>query len=134
MADNVGTVMAIYEAFGQGDVPAILERLSEDVEWERGASPTGVPWLEPGRGKEHVQAFFGALAEHLEFRDFAPTGTAVGDDVVIAFIRLEAVVKGTGRVVAETTEAHCWWFGDDGLVEAFRHYVDLPQHQAALRA
>jgi uncharacterized protein len=131
MADNASTVTAIYEAFGQGDVPTILERLRDDVEWERGASPTGIPWLEPGHGKDHVQGFFGALAEHLEFRAFAPTGMAVGDDVVVAFVALEAEVKRTGRVISESAEAHCWWFDDAGLVTAFRHYVDVPQHQAA---
>jgi uncharacterized protein len=131
MADHVGTVTDIYEAFGRGDVPAILERLRDDVEWERGASPSGVPWLEPGRGHQHVGAFFAALAEHLEFRSFAPTGFAAGDDVVVAFVQLEAVVKRTGRTLSESAEAHCWWFDDAGQVSAFRHYVDVPQHQAA---
>jgi hypothetical protein len=31
MADHVATVASIYEAFGRGDVPAILAALSEDV-------------------------------------------------------------------------------------------------------
>ena len=29
--DNVKTVQLIYEAFGRGDVPRILEQLSDDV-------------------------------------------------------------------------------------------------------
>ena len=33
---NVHTVQEIYAAFGRGDVPAILSRLSESVEWEYG--------------------------------------------------------------------------------------------------
>jgi len=134
MADNLATVTDIYEAFGRGDVPAILERLREDVEWERGASPSGVPWLEPGRGHEHVGAFFAVLADQLEFQSFAPTGFAVGEDVVVAFIALEATVKATGRTVIETTEAHVWWFDEAGRVTGFRHYVDFPQHLAALEA
>jgi len=32
---TVETVQRIYEAFGAGDVPAILELLADDVEWEQ---------------------------------------------------------------------------------------------------
>ena len=31
---NAATVQGIYEAFGKGDVPAILDVLADDVEWE----------------------------------------------------------------------------------------------------
>jgi ketosteroid isomerase-like protein len=30
---NVATVQSIYEAFGRGDIPAILDRISDDVIW-----------------------------------------------------------------------------------------------------
>ena len=31
---NVDTVKEMYEAFGRGDVPAIIEKLDENVEWD----------------------------------------------------------------------------------------------------
>jgi hypothetical protein len=31
---NAATVQGIYEAFGRGDIPAILDHLSEDVVWD----------------------------------------------------------------------------------------------------
>ena len=31
---NLATVRGIYAAFGRGDIPAILDALAEDVEWE----------------------------------------------------------------------------------------------------
>ena len=34
MSNLVSTVQEIYSAFGQGDVPAILARLADDVVWE----------------------------------------------------------------------------------------------------
>ena len=47
--DNAATVAAIYEAFGCGDVPAILGRLADDVEWDEWADNfaqrAGVPHL-----------------------------------------------------------------------------------------
>ena len=45
---NVATVQKIYEAFGKGDVPAILAVLADDVEWEswedNSSVKAGVPW------------------------------------------------------------------------------------------
>ena len=37
MNKNVETVNKIYVAFGNGDIPAILECLSENVQWEKWA-------------------------------------------------------------------------------------------------
>jgi ketosteroid isomerase-like protein len=59
---NLQTVQSIYEAFGKGDIPAIIAAQSDDVEWERGGTDHGVPWLKPGRGKAHVGSFFQALS------------------------------------------------------------------------
>ena len=36
--NHIETVQKIYEAFGKGDVPAILGHLSDDADWEYGAS------------------------------------------------------------------------------------------------
>lgn len=128
MADNTATVMAMYEAFGRGDVPAILEHIADDIEWERGAQDCGVPWLEPGRGRDHVAAFFEKVGANLDFKRFEPAGLAVGDGVVLAFINADALVVPTGKHLIEEPEIHAWWFDDDGKVSAFRHYVDTPRH------
>ena len=34
MSQNLTTVTAIYEAFGKGDIPTILEHMAPDVQWE----------------------------------------------------------------------------------------------------
>ena len=48
---NLATVQSIYESFGKGDVPAILDVLADDVEWEawdsNSAVKAGVPWMTP---------------------------------------------------------------------------------------
>jgi uncharacterized protein len=31
---NIETVKGVYEAFGRGDIPAILEVIADDIEWE----------------------------------------------------------------------------------------------------
>lgn len=41
---HIGIVQGIYQAFGRGDVPAILAQLAPNVEWEYGINSTDVPW------------------------------------------------------------------------------------------
>jgi len=31
---NLATVQSVYEAFGEGDIPAILDVIADDCEWE----------------------------------------------------------------------------------------------------
>ncbi len=40
---NVKTIQAIYEAFGRGDVDAVLDRLTDDIDWATETSSTVAP-------------------------------------------------------------------------------------------
>lgn len=129
---NVATVRAMYEAFGRGDIPAILECLADDVDWEAGrVEDHGVPWLRQGQGKAHVVSFFETLGA-IEFKRFEPK-TVMGDgDTVLAVIELEAVVTATGATL-EDLEVHVWTFNADGSVRSLRHVVDTVVHARAVR-
>ena len=131
---NVDTVQEIYAAFGRGDVPAILERLAEDVRWEDWA-PTSrigevVPYLATRVGRDAVAAFFGEIAGALEFERFEPSAFLASDDQVAAVINVVLTVKSTGTRL-EDTEIHLWTFGPDGEIIALRHFVDTLQHAEA---
>jgi ketosteroid isomerase-like protein len=117
------TVQRIYEAFGQGDVPAILTMLAEDVDWEYGGTTTDVPWLQARRGRGQVVGFFEAL-QAVDFHTFAPKAFFESGDTVVVLVDLEATVKATGKRVVEEDEVHIWHFGPDGLVTRFRHRAD----------
>jgi ketosteroid isomerase-like protein len=119
---NLETVQAIYDAFGRGDVPAILEKLADDVAWDQDAPGYGVPIYEPGTGRDHAARFF-QLLQDLEFHRFEPTNFLTGGNQVAVTINLEAEVKATGRT-AEALEIHLWTFGDDGKVSRFFHAID----------
>ena len=41
---NIETVKAMYDAFGRGDVQAILERVTDDVDWSTDAAIESAPW------------------------------------------------------------------------------------------
>ena len=130
---NIETIQSIYDAFGRGDVPAILARLSEDVEWEYGVNSTDVPWLQPRKGRSGAAEFFQSLGA-LDFRDFRVTFIAGSGDMVVALCDVEAVVRETGKTFVEADETHVWYFGADGLVSRFRHRVDTHQHWLAYHA
>jgi ketosteroid isomerase-like protein len=131
---NVQTVQGIYEAFGRGDVPAILERLDDNVRWDHwpdgnGAARRGVPWMVERTGRDDVRGFFETLGG-LEFHRFQPTALLEGDGRVVALIDIEVGVKSTGRRIRDS-EIHLWTFGADGRVKEFRHYVDTAKHVEA---
>jgi len=68
---NMDTVKQMYEAFGRGDVPAILEKLDENVEWDTDYDSPAAPWLEPRRGRDNIAGFFEALAP-MQITKFEP--------------------------------------------------------------
>jgi uncharacterized protein len=117
------TVQRIYQAFGKGDIPAILSTLASDVVWEYGGSTTDVPWLQARRGRDDVGGFFQAL-QALDFHSFNPHSVFESGQTVVVLVDLEATVKATGTKVVEVDEVHIWHFGADGLVARFRHRAD----------
>ncbi|MGD9587700.1 MAG: nuclear transport factor 2 family protein [Pyrinomonadaceae bacterium] len=127
---NKATIQGIYEAFGRGDIPAILEKLSEDVEWEYGIEDTGVPWLQERRGSENVTGFFEA-AGGLEFMKFQPKELLESNNIVVALIDVSFKVRSTGRAVEEEDEVHIWHFDESGLVTRFCHRCDTYKHWRA---
>ncbi len=117
-------VEAIYAAFGRGDVPAILEVLADDVDWEYAGASTDVPWLQQRKGRAAVGGFFESAAANLEFHRFTVNDVLEGPNLVVALVSLEATVKGTGRLLREIDEAHIWRFDERGRVAKFRHAAD----------
>jgi ketosteroid isomerase-like protein len=130
------TVMGIYEAFGRGDVPAILDVLADDVTWD-GDWPDSfaqrdgsIAYMAPRRGVNQVADFFAAAAE-LTIHDFRVGDVLVGADKVAVTVVMDATVPSGGRYRDE--EVHLWTLGADGRVTALRHYTDTAKHLAAAR-
>jgi ketosteroid isomerase-like protein len=133
MSDHLATVNAIYEAFGRGDIPALLEHVSDDVQWEAWADNTaqkaGVGWLLPRHGKAGVAEFFQAVAEELDIHEFQVLSLMAGGNQVAAeFVISANLRKGDGSYRDE--EMHLWTFGADGKVTRLRHYLDTAKHMA----
>ncbi|HEX8066806.1 MAG TPA: nuclear transport factor 2 family protein [Thermoleophilaceae bacterium] len=125
-SDNAELVRGAYEAFGRGDVPAVMALLAEDVDWN---APDVLPHGAQGRGHEVVGGFFQTLAEtwegfDLELEDFVASGDRVCA-IGRASGRLDGVQAGYGFV-------HCWTVRD-GKLAALNEYVD-PDAEVVARA
>ena len=62
---NLQTVQGIYQAFGAGDVGAIIPHIAPGARWEQwaanSAQAASVPWLAPRTGPEGAAAFFAVV-------------------------------------------------------------------------
>jgi ketosteroid isomerase-like protein len=132
VADHTATVAAIYQAFGRGDVPAILDALADDVQWEHWTSWTphqaGVPWLRPRDGKDGAMEFFQIIGAWT-IRDFRVLDLMASGQQVAAEIVIDVQLPSGAAFRDE--EMHLWTFDDGGKVARFRHYVDTAKHIAA---
>jgi ketosteroid isomerase-like protein len=134
MPDNVATVRGIYEAFGRGDVPAILDCLADDVRWEAWADNTavhrGVPWLRERHGRQGAGEFFAFVGSNMRIEDFQVLSIMAGDDQVAVEFVIEATIVSTGAHYRDE-EMHLWTFNGEGKVIRLRHYADTAKHLQA---
>lgn len=69
--ENVQTVQRIYKAFIGGDVPAILNLVAGDVDWQFFGSAK-IPWAGPRCGHAGVEQFFRSAGEAIAVEIFEP--------------------------------------------------------------
>ncbi len=121
---NAATVRDLYEAFGRGDIPFILDRLRPDVTWGHDTVATEVPWYGVSTGPAAVaEKFFAPLAANLEFHRFEPRVFVASGNEVAVSLNLEASFKRTGERVGQRS-VHFWEFDADGKVASYRGYDD----------
>ncbi len=124
-SDNIATIKSIYEAFGRGDVAAILDNLTEDVDWATDTTSDGAPWYGERHGKEAVTAFFQALGESVEVEEFTPLSFAAADGDVHTLVRFRVRSPKTGKGAA--MNLHHYFRFHDGRIEYYRGTEDVPQ-------
>jgi uncharacterized protein len=106
MPTPIETVQAAYEAFGRGDVPALLAQLTDDVEWTFDGS-TGDAYMRTARGKDDVVRWLGQVAAVDGIQAFEPRQMLAGPEhvTVIGWERTQALPAGG---VFETHWVHVW--------------------------
>ena len=133
--NNIATINRIYEAFGRGDIPAIIKFLADNVQWEQWADNSsqkaGVPWMQARKGKDGAFEFFRIVGE-FNIKDFKVLSImGNGNQVAVEFI-IEADVPATGGHYRDE-EIHLWTFDGQGKVIRLRHYTDTAKHIAAAK-
>jgi uncharacterized protein len=128
--ENTGLVQQAYAHFQRGEIPAVLDSLSEDVQWltpEVEGVPGGGNW----HGREQVGQFFQTLGDNQEARQFEPREFVAQGDKVVALGHYAWHVKSTGRQW-ESDFAHAFTVRD-GKVTRFQEYTDTAAIADAFR-
>jgi ketosteroid isomerase-like protein len=123
--ENVQVVQQMFAAFGQRNLPAVLDILAEDVYWQSPvtrAVSKEISWARPRHGREQVATFFKELfeavqPERLETLQF----TAQGDRIIV-----EGKNRGTVRSTGKNYE-HDWvmvFTVLDRKIFKLKHYYD----------
>ncbi|MGO9221251.1 MAG: nuclear transport factor 2 family protein, partial [Streptosporangiaceae bacterium] len=94
---GIDPVAQIYEAFGRGDVAAILGGITDDVDWAAETTSAGGPWYGVRHGKDAVAAFFAAFGSAMEVEEFTPVSFAANDTDVLTVVRFRARSRSTGK-------------------------------------
>ena len=123
--ENVEFVKQGFAALEKGDIPALLDMLAEDVDWQSPVTRTEhveITWAQQRRGREQVAQFFKELGEAVQPENFEFLEITAQDDRVVVEGRNQGSVRSTGR-----TYEHEWvmvFTIRDGKITRCRHYYD----------
>ena len=95
--DNIKLVRTAYEAFGRGDIPAVLDAIDDDCDWGVEASARIAPYYGVRHGKAEILAFFQELAATFAVERFEPTAIAGDGDDVLAVVAYAITSNATGK-------------------------------------
>ena len=129
--DNVTFVKSIYEAFGRGDVPAVLASMSPEVRWHEAEGnpymPSGEAWVGQDALVKHLFTRIGAEWDGFTIHIKSVYGS--GDHVIVE-ARYSGTYKPTGKSI-DAQACHVWTV-KDGKAAKFQQYTDTAQLQVAM--
>ena len=120
MATNKEIIESLYASFAQGDVPAVLGAMDENIEWtEADGFPLAGTYVGPQAVLEGVFMRLGEVGD-----EFAavPDQIVADGDTVVALGNYTWKHNSSGAP-ASVKMAHVWTIGD-GKVVAFQQHVD----------
>ena len=128
MKTNKELLQAMYDAFSQGNIPFILDSVSDDFTWFDPAYPSIASHGGTYHGKAGLGQFFQNLVScydttHFAAHDFIAEGAKVVATGVQAFI-----LKSNGKT-GEFQWAMVWEF-KDGKATQGRNYYDTARYEA----
>jgi ketosteroid isomerase-like protein len=128
---NIKTIAEVYEAFGRGDAAAILDAVTDDVDWAAEASSAAAPWYGVRHGKDAVAAFFSDFGSTMEVEEFTPVSFAANDTGVLTVVQFRARSRSTAKT-AQMNLHHHFKFRDSKIAY-YRGTKDTAQTETVLR-
>lgn len=128
--ENVQVIRGIYEAFGRGDVPAVLEQMDQSIAWNEADNSIYAdrnPYVGPQAVLEGV---FTRLGSEWEGFTVTPEEWLDAGDRVVVLGTYSGTYKATGREV-RAQFAHVWGVRE-GRVKSFQQYTDTKQFADAV--
>jgi steroid delta-isomerase-like uncharacterized protein len=132
--ENVKLVKQMFEAFGRRDIPAVLNTLAQDVEWQSPVTrtqPDEISWSKPRHGREEVAAFFKDLGEKVQPDKMEPLEFTAQADRVVVEGKNRGIVRSNGKAYE-----HDWvmvFTLRQGKIASMRHYYDTTDIRVAFR-
>ena len=131
--DNVTVLKGLYDAFGKGDIPAVLGMMSPDIKWYEAEGnpymPSGQAWVGPDAVLNNL--FMRIGAEWDGFTVHPKSFHGAGGSVIVEG-RYSGTYKPTGKSI-DAQMCHVWDV-KDGKATRFQQYVDTAQIQSAMGA
>jgi ketosteroid isomerase-like protein len=119
MGAGAELIKQTYEAFGRGDIPTVLDKLAEDVQW---SAPRTVPQGGQFQGRSGVLQFFQGLGGAWKTHGLDVEAISEAGDLVVGVVRAEGTLRGgtpSGYGAVHVFTVH------DGKIVRFREYTDL---------
>ncbi len=127
--DNTEIVKALYQAFGRGDIPAVLEILDSGIQWNEAENflySDRNPYVGPQAVLEGV---FGRIAADWDGFSATANELVASGDTVVAFGRYGGTYRNTG-VSVHAQFVHVFKLRN-GKIVSFQQYTDTAQFQEA---
>lgn len=128
---NVRLAQELYEAFGRGDVPAVLAAFDASITWREAESnpymPTGEPWVGPEAVLENL---FVRLRDEWDAFTVHPRAFHDAGDAVVVEGRYTGTFQATGKAL-DAQLCHVWTFRG-GKITSFQQYTDTAQFQRVM--
>lgn len=119
---NTQIVQALYTYFGEGNLPAILDLLTDDIKWTCPGPTDILPYTGVFNGKQGVGEFFKQISENKEFPKFEPREFIAEGDTVVTLGYWDAKSKKTGK--AYSGDWAMAFYLRDGKIYEHREYYD----------
>ncbi len=126
----VDVTVEVFTRFGNKDVPAIVEMLSEDILIEF-YGPAVIPYAGTYRGKREAERFFTTVLSSVDIHQFEPEQFLSDGQMVTVTGNLHLTARSTGRDI-RSAFAHVITV-QDGKWIRFRDFMNTSAAESAFK-